>query len=107
MPLQIITTSKQFALKVPDWLKGLLVATITAPLTVIYTSIQAGSFTLDWKAIGLMAAGGFLSYVIKNFLSPAQTTISGVPTPGSTTTVVIPPAEDPTSKPTIQETPKK
>lgn len=106
MALQVNTKSKRFSLNAPDWLKGLLIATITAPLTVIYTSIQAGSFTLNWKAIGLMAAGGFLSYVIKNFLTPAQTIVSGVPAPGTTTTVVIPPAEDPTAKPTIQETKK-
>lgn len=95
--VQTATTSKRFSLKIPDWLKGLLIATITTPLTVIYTSIQAGSFTLDWKSIGLMAAGGFLAYIIKNFLSPAQTVITGIQ-PGTTATVTIPPAGDTTVK---------
>lgn len=86
---QTVTTSKQFWLNYKDLLKGLLVATITAPITVIYTSVQAGTFTLDWKAIGLLALSGFLSYIVKNFLTPAQTVITGgiQPTAG---TVAVP-----------------
>jgi hypothetical protein len=110
MALQVATTSRQFRLKVPDWLKGLLIATFTTPITLLYTSVAAGSFTINWKAEGLVASAGFLSYIMKNFLTPSQTVITGTPAPGATTTVVIPPASEVkagTAAPTISETPKK
>jgi hypothetical protein len=109
MGLQVATTSKQFRLNAPDWLKGLLVATFTAPITLLYTSIQAGSFQINWQAEGLVAAAGFLGYIIKNFLTPAQTTITGTPAPNATTTVVIPPTSEVKAGavPIVSETPKK
>ena len=103
--LQVAKTSKQFALQLNDFWKGLLVATITAPITIIMNSLQAGTFTLDWKNIGIVALSGLLGYLVKNFLTPAQTVITGAPAEGATTTVIIPPAASPV-KPTILETKK-
>lgn len=89
MSVTTTSTSKQFWLNSKDFLRGLLMAVLTAPLTAIYTTIQAGSFTLDWKAIGLMASGGFLAYIIKNFFTPSAVKIT--PPPDATqVTVNIP-----------------
>jgi hypothetical protein len=73
-----VTTSKQFTLNFRDILKGLAVAVILPVLNVIYQSIEAGSFEFDWKRIGLLAAGGFVAYIIKNFLTPAEIVVSNV-----------------------------
>ena len=73
-----VTSSKQFTLNFRDILKGLIVAVILPVINVIYESIQAGSFEFDWKRIGLLAAGGFIAYIIKNFLTPAEVVVTGV-----------------------------
>jgi hypothetical protein len=109
MALQVVTTSKRFSLAVPDWLKGLAVATLTTPITIIISSLMNKTWTMDWNQIGQVALYSFLGYILKNFLTPAQTTITGTPAPGATTTVVIPPAEavkEGTAKPTVTETQK-
>ena len=73
-----VTTSKQFTLNFRDILKGLAVAVILPVLNVIYQSIEAGSFEFDWKRIGLLAAGGLIAYLIKNFLTPAEVVVTGL-----------------------------
>jgi len=73
-----VTTSKQFTINFRDILKGLSVAVILPVLNVIYQSIEAGSFEFDWKRIGLLAAGGLIAYLIKNFLTPAEIVVSNV-----------------------------
>lgn len=65
------TTSSIFSINWQDAIKGFIVAAISAPLTLIYTSLDAGTFTLDWKKIGLIAATAGLSYIVKNFLTPS------------------------------------
>ncbi len=70
-----ITTSKQFSLNFKDIAKAALVAIITPVIPIIEQSITAGNITLDWKTIGLAAAGGFFAYLTKNFFTPSQTII--------------------------------
>ena len=70
------TTSKQFALQLNDIWKGLLVAVLTPVITIIYTSLQAGTLTFDWKAIGMTALAAALAYLVKNFLTPAQIVVT-------------------------------
>ena len=110
MALQVVTTSKKFSLSLNDWEKGLIVAVLSPVFPIIMQSLNAGSFVIDWKVVGTTALGAGLAYLAKNFFTSSQTTIKGVPAPGSTTTVVIPPAEAVkagTAKPTITETPKQ
>ena len=59
--------AKLWSLASGDWVKGLLVAALTTPLTIAYQSFNAGSLTLDWKAIGSAAAAGGIAYLLKNF----------------------------------------
>ncbi len=65
-------TSSLFRLDIRDTLKGLLVAFIGAIITPINESLNAGVLTFDWKHIvtGGVIAG--LSYLIKNFFTPAK-----------------------------------
>lgn len=71
-----VTTSKQFTLNVKDILRGLLMAVILPVLAIVQESISSGSLTFDWKRIGLVAAGAFIAYLIKNFFTPAQIVIT-------------------------------
>lgn len=67
----VTTTSKQFTLSLPDIWKGLLVAVITPVITIIMTSLNAGTLTFDWKAIGITALAAAVAYLVKNFLTPS------------------------------------
>jgi hypothetical protein len=82
-----IVTSKQYSLNTRDLLKGLLVAVITPVITVITSSLNAGSLTFDWKVIGATALAAGLAYLVKNFFTPAQTVLTATDTidtgPGS------------------------
>lgn len=110
MALQVVKTSKKFSLTAPDWLKGLLMAIGAPVITLIIQSTNAGTLTFDWKALLTTAISAAGMYLLKNFFTPSQTTITGTPAPDSTTTVVIPPAAEVKAgiaKPTITETPKQ
>jgi hypothetical protein len=43
------------SLNVQDFLKGLLLSVLTSVITIVYTSLQAGSLSFDWKVIGTTA----------------------------------------------------
>jgi hypothetical protein len=58
--------TKLGTLKLSDFWRGLIIAILTAPLTIIYQSIQAGSLDFDWKTILLVGVAGAISYLLKN-----------------------------------------
>lgn len=87
------TTSAQGSLNVKDLLKGLLMAVISAVLTTVYTSISTGSLDFNWKAIGLVASGTAVSYLLKNWLTPSQTVITPPPGTGEVTVKIPKPGE--------------
>ncbi len=64
-------TSPFLSLNWNDLGKGLLVAVGGAVIGAIETSIQAGSLVFNWKAIGAIALAAGLSYLGKNFFTPA------------------------------------
>lgn len=108
MALQTVTTSKKFSLTAPDWLKGLLMAVGAPVITLIIQSTNAGSLVFDWKALLTVAISAAGMYLLKNFFTPSETRITGVPAPGATTTVTIPPAEESGKvAPVIRETQAK
>jgi hypothetical protein len=74
-----VTTSSFLNLNWSDLLKGAILAAITTPVTIILESLNAGSLVFDWKHIGTIALAGFLSYIVKNLLSPASIKITDVP----------------------------
>jgi branched-subunit amino acid transport protein len=55
-----------------DYLKGLIVAVISAVITVIYSTIQTGTLTLDWKSIATAALSAALAYITKNLLTNSE-----------------------------------
>jgi hypothetical protein len=61
-----------FTLNKQDYLKGLIVAVISAVITVIYSTIQTGTLTLDWKAIATAALSAALAYITKNLLTNSE-----------------------------------
>ena len=66
--------AKLFTLHVRDLVKGLILATITAALTLFVNELQAGS-QFDkalLKRILIGSAIAFVSYILKNFLTNSQ-----------------------------------
>jgi hypothetical protein len=64
--------SKFLTLNQKDFLKGLLLSVLTAVVTIVYKSVEAGSLTFYWKAIGTTALATALSYLLKNLLTNSQ-----------------------------------
>jgi F0F1-type ATP synthase assembly protein I len=61
--------SKFLSLNWQDFGKGLLMAILTPVVVIIQQSIELGSWTFNWKIIGLSALSGGLAYLIKNFFT--------------------------------------
>ena len=64
-----VMQSTRYSLNVRDLLKGLILAVGTPAAVIIQQSIAAGNLVFDWKIIGMAAAGGFMTYIIKNYLT--------------------------------------
>lgn len=92
------TTSKQLTLNLNDFWKGLLVAVISPVFTIVLESLNLGSLTFDWKAIGTTALIGLLSYLSKNFFSPSQTIIKPAPAAAQVVVEIPKPGETITSE---------
>ncbi len=65
-------TSSLFSLNLLDIGKGLLVSVSSAVVAIIYSSLQSGSLSFDWKQIGATALAACVAYLAKNFLTPAS-----------------------------------
>ena len=61
--------SKFLNLDSTDFIKGLIMAVISTVITVVYQTVESGSLTFDWKAIGTMALTSALAYIIKNLFT--------------------------------------
>lgn len=61
--------SSIFTLNKADFLKGLIIAVLTAVITVAYNTVQTGTLSFDWKAISTAAASAALAYIMKNLLT--------------------------------------
>ena len=57
------------SLNTKDFIKGLLIAVLSAVVTILYNTIQTGSLTFDWKAIALTAMSSALAYIMKNLFT--------------------------------------
>jgi membrane protein implicated in regulation of membrane protease activity len=58
--------SNYFRLNVNDFVKGLIVAVGSAALTVVQTSLQAGSLSIDWKLVLTVSLTAAVAYLGKN-----------------------------------------
>lgn len=61
--------SKFLSLNWQDVLKGLVMAVLTPAIVIIQQSIESGSFTFDWKSIGVASLAGGFAYLVKNFFT--------------------------------------
>lgn len=52
--------------------KGLILAVLTSVMTVIYTTVQTGSLSFDWKLIATTAITAALGYLMKNLLTNSK-----------------------------------
>jgi hypothetical protein len=66
-------TSALFTIDFTDFAKGLKVAIGGAVIAAAEASIQAGVLTFNWKTAGSAALAAGLSYLGKNFFTPAKT----------------------------------
>lgn len=57
-----------------DALKGLIMATLTPMAVTIEQDIEKGSLSFNWHLIGIAAVGGFVAYLLKNFLTAPSST---------------------------------
>ncbi len=73
--METTVTSKQYSLKLNDFLKGLLMAVGTPVIAVLISSLNSGSLKFDWKAIGIVALSSALMYLSKNFFTPSAIVI--------------------------------
>lgn len=72
-----IKTSKKGSLNKRDFLKAAIIAALTPVLVLIQNSIDAGVFTFHWKTLLMTAIGGFVAYLLKNWLTPSQIILTG------------------------------
>lgn len=64
-------TSSFLTLDFKDLGKGLIVAVGGAVVAVVQKSLEIGSLTFNWHLIGGVALASGLSYLAKNFFTPA------------------------------------
>lgn len=55
-----------WSVKLGDWGRALIIAIITAPLTIILQSVNAGSLVINWKTVLAAALSGEIAYLLKN-----------------------------------------
>lgn len=72
------TTSAQFTLNLSDFWKGLIMAVGGAVFQIIVDTINSGSLTFDWSAIGKTALGAIIVYLGKNFFTPSAIVVKDV-----------------------------
>ena len=75
MAQQTAVSSKQFTLNLSDFWKGLFMAVGGAVFQVILDTINSGSLTFDWAAIGKTALGAVVVYLSKNFFDKPKVVI--------------------------------
>ncbi len=74
-----IITNEKFWLNARDFLHGAYLSVGLSVLTVIQNSFADGVFTFKWKNVLMIAIGSFITYLIKNFFTPSNTTVQ-IPT---------------------------
>lgn len=61
--------STYLSLNKKDFIKGLVVAILTAIVTVLYNTIETGSLEFNIKSIVISALSAALAYIMKNALT--------------------------------------
>lgn len=61
--------STKYTLNARDFIKGLLIAGGVPALLIVQQSIAAGEMVFNWRTIWMAAVGGFVTYILKNYLT--------------------------------------
>lgn len=61
-------------LNVRDLVNGLIVTVLAAVLTIVQTTVEAGSLNFDWQLIAKAGLTAAISYLIKNLLTNSSGT---------------------------------
>lgn len=82
--------NKIFTLQVKDFIKGLVVAVLSAVVIALYSMVRAPGFTwaaIDLNEISVVAVGALLGYLSKQFVSSdngrAEEAVAGIKLPES------------------------
>lgn len=71
-----VILSQKFTLQARDFLKGAMLAVISAVAPLLQATLNAGELTFNWKAIGVTALGTFIAYIIKKFAIDPPTVVT-------------------------------
>lgn len=55
-----------------DFIKGLVVAVLTAVISVLYSTIESGSLEFNIKSLVISALSAALAYIMKNALTNSE-----------------------------------
>ena len=71
--------SQFLSLEAKDYIKGLIVAMLSAAVQILYTVMSQGGslFTIDWKNLLNVSIVAGLSYLIKNFFTDHEGKFGG------------------------------
>jgi len=58
--------TKLWTVQMSDWERGLVIAVLTVPLTILYDYLSAGIWEFDWKKILGAALAVGIAYIVKN-----------------------------------------
>lgn len=61
--------STLFNLNTQDFIKGLVVAVASSVVTILYSTLESGSLSFDWKQIGIVALTSAIGYLMKNLFT--------------------------------------
>jgi hypothetical protein len=64
--------SSFLSLNTQDYLRGLIVSVLSAVVTIMYQSVQAGDFVFDFKSIAKVGFAAALGYIVKNLVTNSQ-----------------------------------
>lgn len=79
MPTTTVVTSKKFTLNLSDWWKGLIMAVGAPVIAIIQQSLNAGSFTVNWKTVFTVSLSAALIYLGKNFFDKPRIVVTDAP----------------------------
>ena len=71
-----VRLSKKFTLQVPDFVRGAILSALTAGLTIVQQSLEAGQLKFNWTVIGTASISAFVAYLMKNYFEPAKVIVT-------------------------------
>ena len=61
--------SKFLTLNQYDFVKGMIVASVTSSLQVVYQTLDGGTMDIVWKQVGVTALCSSVGYILKNLIT--------------------------------------